>query len=192
MVLFTAANEPSRAERLEGYIKGIADDNMTSLRLLYEETSAGVYSFALSMLKSREDAEDTLQDVYLSVHKSAAFYRAIGRPMEWLMTITRNLCITKLRQRQKTQPLNPADEPIDYLGLSGSDDRIALNEALTKLSDEERRIVVLHAVAGLKHREIAAVLDVPISTVTNKYRRALKKLRKHLTEGGAFDGKAQQ
>lgn len=185
-VLYSIADDASRNHRLERYLKGIADENMTSLRLLYEETSAGVYSFTLSMLKNREDAEDALQDVYLSIHKSAHLYNPMGRPMEWIMTVTRNICMTKLRERKKHQPLGREDEAIDYFDTTQSDDRIALNEALKTLSDEERRIVLLHSVAGLRHKEIAAVLGIPASTAKSKYHRALKKLKQYLTKGGAY------
>lgn len=50
------------------------------------------------------------------------------------------------------------------------------------LSDEERQIVTLYAVSGFKHREIAGFLDIPLPTVLSRYNRALKKLRKYLTE----------
>ena len=53
---------------------------------------------------------------------------------------------------------------------------------LAKLSQEERQIVVLHVVAGLKHREVAALLELPLSTVLNKYNRSLKKLEKLVRE----------
>ena len=53
---------------------------------------------------------------------------------------------------------------------------------MAQLAPEERQIVVLHAVAGLKHREIAKLLDKPLSTILNKYRRALKKLEVLLGE----------
>lgn len=185
MILSVIVPDPSRSERLEGYINRIADNDMTSLKLLYEETGAGVYSFALSMMKNREDAEDILQEVYLTVHKSAYLYRSVGRPMEWLMTVTRNLCLSRLRQRRKRAEMIEADEPVDYSSIFAAEDRMMLSEGLSALSDDERRVVILHAVSGLKHREIAAVLGVPVPTVTGKYRRALKKLRKYLEKGGA-------
>ena len=50
-------------------------------------------------------------------------------------------------------------------------------EALARLSPEERQIVLLHAAAGLKHREIARLLELPLSTVLSKYHRGLKKLK---------------
>lgn len=185
MVLFMIADERSESRRLEEYLKEIAQNNMTSLRLLYEATSAGVYSFALSMLKNREDAEDALQDVYLSVSKSAHLYVPMGRPMEWIMTVTRNICLSKLRERSRSAPLMQQDEPAEFSGFSRTEDRMILGEALRTLTDEEQRIVALKSVAGLKHHEIAAVLGIPQSTVRSKYRRAIKKLRQYLMKGGA-------
>ena len=60
------------------------------------------------------------------------------------------------------------------------EDRVTVNACLTELSDEEREIVLLHAVSGFRHREIAAFLDLPLPTVLSKYRRALNKLRRML------------
>ena len=51
------------------------------------------------------------------------------------------------------------------------------------LGDEERQVVMLHAVAGLKHRETAALMGLPLSTVLSRYHRALGKLQKALMEG---------
>lgn len=186
MILTVLSPDPSRSARLEGCIKEIANNDMTSLKRLYEELGAGVYSFALSMMQNREDAEDILQETFLTVHRSAHLYRPVGRPTQWVMTVTRNLCISRLRQRSRTAPLSEGIEPVDYTSVLNSDDRIDLARAMNTLSDEEQRVVVLHAISGLKHREIAAVLDVPVSTVTNKYRRALKKLKKAM-EGGRHD-----
>ena len=55
-----------------------------------------------------------------------------------------------------------------------------MQQALATLGEEERRIILLHAVTGLKHREIAALLELPLSTVLSKYNRALKKMRAYL------------
>ena len=186
MVLFMIADDSERSRRLEEYLKEIADDNMASLRLLYEETSAGVYSFTLSMLKNREDAEDAMQDVYLSIHRAAHLYTPMGRPMEWIMTVTKNICISKLRARNKLKSLSDEDKPIAFPDISRSEDRMLLNEALKILTDEERKVIILKTVAQLKHREIATVLGIPQATVRSKYRRALKKLKQYLTKGGAY------
>ena len=60
----------------------------------------------------------------------------------------------------------------------GSEDRMVLKAALTNLNSEESQIVLLHAVSGLKHREIAEMLDMPLATVLSKYNRSIKKLQK--------------
>ena len=48
------------------------------------------------------------------------------------------------------------------------------------LNEDERQIVMLHSMAGMKHREIAEIVDMPVSTVLSKYNRSLKKLRQSL------------
>lgn len=64
-----------------------------------------------------------------------------------------------------------------------ADDRLLLTQCMTQLSDEERQIVVLHAAAGFRHREIADMLGLPLPTVLSKYHRTLKKLRTFLEKG---------
>ena len=58
-----------------------------------------------------------------------------------------------------------------------------LRELMRTLTPEEREVVVLHAVSGLKHREIAALLDQPLSTVLSRYNRAIKRLQLTVKEG---------
>jgi RNA polymerase sigma-70 factor (ECF subfamily) len=58
-----------------------------------------------------------------------------------------------------------------------ADDKVVLQQCMEVLSDTERQIVVLHAVSGFKHREIAAYLELPLATVLSKYHRAIKKMK---------------
>ena len=61
---------------------------------------------------------------------------------------------------------------------------MVLAQTMNVLDFEERQIFILHAATGLKHREIAEILDLPTGTVLSKYSRAVKKMRKHLEENG--------
>ena len=61
-----------------------------------------------------------------------------------------------------------------------TEDQTVLEAALNTLTVEERQVVLLHAVSGLKHREIAKLLEMPLPTVLSKYRRSLSKLKKKL------------
>ena len=143
-----------------------------------------MFGLALSYLKNRHDAEDVTQDTFVRAWENAPSYRPQGKPMAWLLTIARNLSLMKLREKDRTESLPEEDwalpGPDDALT---TEDRTVLSAAMSVLEDEEQRIVLLHAVTGLKHREIAESLSLPLSTVLSKYHRALKKLRRKL-EGG--------
>ena len=122
------------------------------------------------------------QDVYVQVWDRAEQYRLIGSPMGWLLAVCRNLCLMRLRREERHAALSEEEWdaiPARECGLD-ADERALLQDALASLADEERRIVLLHAVTGLKHREIAALLELPLPTVLSKYHRALKKMRSFL------------
>ena len=171
--------DTARNQNWERWIQSIGAGDREALAALYHETSPAVYAFSLSILKNVHDAEDVLQECYLHVYQSAAHYRASGKPMAWMLTIARNLCLMCLREREKTVDLPETSWEslfVDNDAITETD-RMMLGTCLGQLSEQERTIVVSHAVAGLKHREIAALLDLPLSTVLSKYHRALRKLR---------------
>ena len=171
---------------LDTLLGRIAIGDTAALEALYRRTQTAVYSFALSVLKNAHDAEDVLHDCYVAACNSAAQYHSRGKPMAWLITIAKNLCLQQLRAQRKTADM-PEDMhaflPADSAGMS-VEDRTVLSACMRQLSDGERQIVTLHAVAGFKHREIAAILQMPLATVLSKYNRAIKKLKQHLQAGG--------
>ncbi|MBQ5973299.1 MAG: RNA polymerase sigma factor [Oscillospiraceae bacterium] len=177
-VLDTAAD----ARALDGLVAEIAAGDRDALAALYRAAGPAVYASALSLLKNRQDAEDVLHDCFLSVWRSAASYRPEGKAMAWLTTIARNLALSRLRERGRRADYSDEIAPEAPPGLD-PEEGILLGACLNDLSDEERQIVVLHAVSGYKHREIARALSLPLSTVLSKYSRALKKLKTSLTKG---------
>ncbi len=188
MILFgltsTEQDLISQNEKLDGMIEQIARGDKDSLGRLYHETSKAVFGFALSILKNMQDAEDILQECYIRVWQGAARYTTSQKPMAWILTITRNLCMTRLSQNGKTVDMTPEqwENVAQDNTMFSVEDRLVLQTMLAHLKEEERQIVVLHAVAGLKHREIATMLDIPSSTVLSKYSRSLKKLKTLLGE----------
>ena len=173
-------------KRIAQLIHMISEGDTQSLGELYKITSVSIYSFALSMMKNSHDAEDVMHDVYLTVSASAASYEDRGKPLAWLLTITKNHCLMKLRKRAKNAdycPENWEDTLAVAAGLS-TEDTVIIRVCMEKLSDEELRIVTLHAVSGFKHREIAEILSLPLPTVLSKYSRAIRKLKSILADGG--------
>lgn len=170
----------------DGLILEIAAGNMEAFHRLYELTAEGVYGFALSILKNKHDAEDVLQETYLSVHSNAAMYTPQGKPMAWILTIARNLSLNKLKAYSRATELqdNEGYETSEFSEISNLEHKLVLATAFKVLTDEERQILMLHAVGGMKFREIAHVLDLGLNTVLSKYHRAIKKMKQQLEREG--------
>lgn len=165
--------------QLDHYIGRIAQKDSSALADLYRDTNVAVYGFALSMLRNSHDAQDVMHDTYLRVYSSAQTYQSQGKPLAWILTITKNLCRMKLRERQKQADVSI--ESVDKLFYQfpslSAEDKITLHACLNSLNDSERQIVMLYSLTGLKHRQIAEILSLPLSTVLSKYNRAIKKMR---------------
>lgn len=156
---------------------------------LYQNTDKTIYSFILSITRNPQDAEELMQETYLKVWTGAGSYQAQGKPLAWMFTIARNLCYMKFRDQKREAEVGLSDLSEQEIGefcpqIEDAADKLVLNTALGILKEEERQIVLLHTTAGLKHREIAADLELPLATVLSKYNRAMKKMQKYLREEG--------
>lgn len=162
----------------------IAQGDDLALERLYVLTSSAIYSYALSVTKNTDDARDVLHDTYIKAYESAHNYISRGKPMAWLLTIAKNLCYSIFRKKSRFTDV--PDEDIEGRFASDNEtsveDKLMLEQMLSVLDESERQIVALHAVSGLKHREIASMLDMPLATVLSKYNRAIKKLQKIFKE----------
>lgn len=170
----------------EAIFSRIAENDMDAFEMLYNLTERSVYSFALSILKNHEEAMDVLQETYLKIRGAAHLYQPMGKPLAWIFTIVRNLSMSKLRTLNKSEALSETDmeDNLSFSYVYDSTDRLVLKAALTVLELEEREIILLHAVSGFKHREIAENLNMSLGTVLSKYHRGIHKLRKYLKEQG--------
>lgn len=149
----------------------------------YAMTKSSVYGFALFIVKNHEIAEDIMQDTYIRVFQYGNNYYSKNKPMAWLLTIVKNLSFTRLQHKsEKELPLEDEWLSKDKDFSEASLDKILLNKVMKSLTDEECQIVILNSLVGLKHREIAELLDLPLSTTLSKYYRSLSKLRKMLKE----------
>ena len=183
--MLTASKNKKAAPSIdEGLIARIAANDKSALESLYLATSSAVYGFALSIVCNTHTAEDVMQEVYLKIYSSAASYLPQGKPLAWIFTITRSLSLMKLREKSFGEAVLIPElmTPDSGDSIDRILDRLVLRTALNTLGEEERQIVILHAGAAWKHREIAALLDLPLSTVLSKYRRALSKLKMQIKE----------
>ena len=168
----------------ERLFQRIGQDDMAAFEELYILTEKTIYAYALSIVRHHEDALDIVSDAFLKIRSAAHLYKSMGKPLAWMFTITRNLAMDRLRHhaRYHDGDFSELEFQDEFSFVENTGDRMVLETVLTRLTEEERRIVMLHAVSGLKHREIASSLNIPLSTVLSKYKRSLKKLRTYLAE----------
>ncbi|MBE6754729.1 MAG: sigma-70 family RNA polymerase sigma factor [Ruminococcaceae bacterium] len=138
----------------------------------------------MTIVKNHSAAEDVMQDTFVRLYGAAGRFRAGGMGKAWIMRIARNLALNAV-----TRGDYPSEEPTAERASNDSTEdsaisSVMLERAMQKLGDEERQIVTLHALSGMKLHEIAAALELPLGTVKWKHSRALSVLRKEL-EGEA-------
>ena len=166
----------------ESLFPRIAAEEKEAFCTLYETCSSAIFAYALSILRNRSDAEDAMQDTFLKIRSAAHLYKPQGKPMAWIFTITKNICLMMIRKKAHIVQMPEEDAQPD-LGLDqieNAEDRMTLEKAFTVLPEDTCQIIMLHAVSGMKHREIADLLNMPISTILSKYNRGIKRLQSEL------------
>lgn len=181
-----SANARKQIEIDDQIIGLIGEGNMEAFERLYRDTEPAVHAFLLSLVKNPEDAADLTQDTYLKLRSAAHLYEPMGKPLAWMFTIARNLAMNHFRSQGKVhrEGFESMENLSDFSKVEDPTNRLVLESAFSVLEDEKRQTVLLHVVGGMKHREIAEILGVPLSTALSNYHRSLRKLRQYLTEEG--------
>lgn len=164
----------------------ISRGDKEAFRVLYEESYKPLYAFLLSLTQNAEDAQDLLQETYLTISQRCHLYTKQGNPMGWMMRIAKNLFLMELRKK-KVEYIEDMDQmevgsDIDFSESLSIENRVVVEQLFKILSVEERTIVIMHVVAGQTFKEIAAILEKPIGTILAKYNRAIGKMRNVLKE----------
>lgn len=163
----------------------VAQGERAALALLYRLTSAKLFGLCLRILNDRAEAEDVLQEVYLSVwNKAATFDAGFGTsPMSWLLAIARNRALDRLRAtRRKFAPLEDAAELPDAAPLA--DSALEHSEATQRLAAclqglEERAASAIRAAffGGQTYETLARAAAMPLGSMKSLIRRALLRLK---------------
>ncbi|MGH6826799.1 sigma-70 family RNA polymerase sigma factor [Methyloceanibacter sp.] len=175
----------TRRRQLVAAIARVAGGDRAALRLVYSETSAKLFGVCLRILGDRSEAEDVLQDVYLTVwRKAASFDEAVASPITWLVAIARNRSIDRLRSgaSRAHAPLEAAAE-IPDAGLSAleqleiGEDQVRLRDCLQELEARQSAAIRSAFLDGFTYEELAMRNRVPLGTMKSWIRRGLLKLR---------------
>jgi len=171
-------------KQIDRWIADTAKGDMESLKMLYEQLRVPVYKFALSIVKSPSTAEDVAQETFMRIRLNAHTYRSRQKARAWIFSIVHNLAVTELRRSARTVNLHEQVSALVSDDCIKVDETSAVTQLLDLLKSDEKQIVSLHVLAGLKHTEIAKALDLPYTQVRWKYAYAIKKLKKHLEKEG--------
>jgi RNA polymerase sigma-70 factor (ECF subfamily) len=168
--------------------------DLGALEGLYEAFSEAVFTLATRLCRSREEAEEVLQETFLEVVRSIRSFRGDGAFGAWIRRIAVSKALTFLRRKSRVEiGLGVAEgtvrgrlEVMPSPDLEGGWKRVDLERALVRLPDAARAVVWLHDVEGLTHREIAEIFGRSPSFSKSQLSRAHARLRTWLGPvGGA-------
>jgi RNA polymerase sigma-70 factor (ECF subfamily) len=183
---------PDHAKELEAEIdllRRVGRGDRGSFEELYDRLSGVLFSVAYRVLNNEAAAEDVLQDVFVQIWEKAPLYDpAIGKPLTWALTLTRNKAIDRLRATQrrsrlqdKVQQESEVFEQFDarssFEALASAEAGKLVREAMAKLSQDQRQVIELAFFSSMTQTEIAELLNLPLGTVKARIRRGMMKLR---------------
>ena len=172
---------------LVDHLTRVADGDAEALRALYRDTSAKLFGVCLRILKDRGEAEEVLQEVYITVWRKAGQFDASRglSPMTWLAALARNKAIDRLRSSGRLRPSEPLDlaasvpetapTALDRLESQGEHGR--LEACLSELEPNQQTAIRTAFFDGASYPELAARMGAPLGTLKSWIRRGLLRLR---------------
>lgn len=159
----------------------LAQGNPDGLNTIYDRMGRMILSVALQITENRADAEDVLQDVLLKLTDVAKSYTPGTNAVAWILTIAKNLSLNKVKAHSRALPLESFEEvPDDGDEIERLHDVMTLEEALKRLSREDRLILQLKYGPCMTYKEIAQVMEMTDSAVEKRAERAIERLRRDL------------
>ena len=166
-------------ETLSAELERLRGGSLDALEAIFLDLRTPVFTVLLRLVRDREQAEDLTQEVFLRLWQSPPGPE-VRSPRAWLFRVAHNLALDALR-RPGTADLPEHLPERDF--AEGVHTRLDVEAALSSLPPRDREIVTLHLGAGLRFREIAEILGMPLGTVLWRHSRAISALRERLDGG---------
>lgn len=168
-----------------------------ALEKIYDRYERILYSLSYKVTGQKELAEEAVQEVFIKIWtKKGTYHASKGKFSSWIMTMTRNASIDLLRKRRDI-PSDfeyeqiPSENPSVENLIEWKEEGAMLRQAVSELSEEQRKMIHLFYFKGLSQQSIASEFEIPLGTVKGRVRLALKHLRKiipqKLSKGGELD-----
>ncbi|NOR01211.1 ECF RNA polymerase sigma factor SigK [Mycolicibacterium fortuitum] len=180
------ARTPEVNNVLDAQLRRVARGDAEAFAGLYDATSARVYGLVIRILRDPGYSEETTQDVYTQVWRSAADYDPEqGSALAWLMTLAHRRAVDRVRaevassRREARYVAARAEPDIDVVADSAirSDERRQVADCLGSLTDLQRQAIELAYYDGLTYPQVSERLSVSLGTVKTRMRDGLRRLR---------------
>ena len=172
------------SDELAALIGAVAAGDRAAFRAVYERTSAKLYGICLRLLGSEAEAEDVLQEAYVTVWRNARrFDSAKASAITWLAVIARNKAIDRLRRRRpvadglEAAAEVPDEGPLATAVIEQKDDARRLAHCLDELDERARAMIRAAFLDGASYPELAEREGVPLGTMKSWIRRGLMRLK---------------
>ncbi len=169
----------------EQIVQRTLNGEVEAFGILVRRWEKKVYGLAYRMLGHYEDARDTTQEIFLTVYRNLRKFRGDAKFSSWLYRIALNCCHNRLRERAlQTVPLDESPPvPVDASAHSQVERQQKIERvrrALRALPYEMRQVIIMKEYEGLTFKEIAEILNIPVSTAKTRLYTGLDQLRERL------------
>ena len=177
---------PRHSHDLDALLRRVARRDAEAFAVLYDNTRTRVYGLVTRVLRDFGYSEETTQEVYLEVWRTAdAYDSAKGSALSWLMTMAHRRAVDRVRaeqaatQRESRYGAANVDRSSDLVAESAiaADERRRVTECLDGLTDMQRQCVEMAYYGGLTYAEVSQRLSANLSTIKSRMRDALRGLR---------------
>ena len=161
----------------EELMKEVAKGNIDMLRFLFERHNKHVYNFLLKMCGNKILSEDITQEVFYKMIKYRTSYNN-GKFVSWMFTIAANSLSSYNNEKLKEyKGIHELTNFLSETNVEVKENYSNLHEALKKLSPNDREILILNRLQGIKHNELAEIVNSTPGAVKTRVSRAMEKLR---------------
>lgn len=173
----------------EDLLRRVATGDRDAFAALYDETAARVFGLVKRLLRDHAQSEEVTQEIFLEIWQTAARYdQNKGGAMAWMLTMAHRRAVDRVRASQASRDRDvrigirdhaPAfDSVVENVEIAIESERV--KEAMMRLTELQRQAVQLAYFGGYSHREVSAMLSVPIGTVKTRFRDGMIRLRDEL------------
>lgn len=164
-----------KQKKLDDLIRKYINGDKTCFDEIYYQTYNAVYLSIKLIIKERQVVEDLIQETYMKALDNLSNYKLGTNFIAWISVVARNISINYFNRDKR---IEFKDDSNCVFQIESKESKI--DYYLSFLKDEERSVVIYHLVLNLKFKEIASILNMPISSVFFVYKKAIERIKNSL------------